>query len=63
MSKSHMPPVPPAERPSKGPKSGKHRVEENVEPHVKETSSDNLKEQGQQANIEQNTTARGRTRH
>jgi hypothetical protein len=63
MSKSHMPPVPPAERITKGSKSGKHRTEENIEPHAKETSPDNLKEQGQQANIEQNTTARGRTRH
>ena len=63
MSKSHMPPVPPAEKSTKGPKKAKHNTDENAEPQVKETSPDNLKEQGHQANIEQNTTARGRTRH
>ena len=63
MSKSHMPPVPPAERSTKGPKNAKQSTDENLEPRLKETSPDNLKEQGQQANIEQNTTARGRTRH
>jgi hypothetical protein len=63
MSKSHMPPVPPAERSPKGPKNPKDHTVEAGKPRAPETSPGNLKEQGQQGNIEQNTTARGRTRH
>jgi hypothetical protein len=63
MSKSQISPVPPAARSTKGPKSAKRHTDENAEPHGKGTPFDNLKEQGQQASIGQNTTARGRARH
>ena len=56
MSKSDMPPVPPANRSPKGP--GDHARPE-PEQHHGETAPQNTKEQGRQGNIHQNTHHQG----
>ena len=53
-----MPPVPPAERSSKGPGSDPAEAKNTV-PHGKQAPQ-NLAEEGQRANIRQNTTNLGR---
>lgn len=58
MSRSHMPPVPPAGRTKKGPHDGPERQAD------RDTSKDkgppeNLAEQGRQGNINQNTHHQG----
>jgi hypothetical protein len=64
MSKSHMPPVPPAEQNTKGPGTAPERTANlNEPPHNKKNVPHNLKEQDHQGNLEQNTTSRGRTGH
>lgn len=62
MSKSHMPPVPAKEQSTKGPKAATQRTARSEDAsQEKEHVPDNLEEQGQQGNIRQNTTARGRS--
>ncbi len=64
MSKSKMPPIPSGELSGKGPKAAPERTSETgSHPHNQEGVPNNLKEQDHQANIAQNTTARGRNRH
>ena len=55
---SKMPPVPPAERSPKGPGSDPRAVKDTT-PHGKQAPT-NVDEQGQTANIRQNTTDQGR---
>jgi hypothetical protein len=52
---SKLPPVPPANRSKKGTGSAPQPRKENV----KEDAPKNLREQGEQGNIEQNTTNQG----
>ncbi len=62
MPKSHMPPVPPKEQSTKGPKAATQRTTKSEDgSQEREPVPDNLEEQGQQGNIKQNTTARGRS--
>ncbi len=62
MPKSHMPPVPPKEQSTKGPKAETQRTSTSEDRlQEKEPVPDNLEEQGQPGNIRQNTTARGRS--
>lgn len=52
----HMPPVPPANRSPKGPANSKPAPEE---PEEKRSEPANTSEQGDTANIKQNTTNKG----
>jgi len=52
----HMPPVPPANRSSKGPASSKPVAEETKDTKVQ---PENTSEVGETANIKQNTTNKG----
>ncbi len=56
MSKSDMPPVPPANRSPKGP--GDHAHPDPKQQQA-ETTPENTKQQGRQGNIHQNTTHQG----
>jgi hypothetical protein len=63
MSKAHLPPVPPANRPSHGP--GPDSPEGDISAEAAEANKSskarNLGEQGRQGNIKQNTTHQGHT--
>lgn len=52
----HMPPVPPANRSTKGPKTN---ADDAKDTSHKETHTQNTAEQGETANIKQNTTNKG----
>ena len=52
----HMPPVPPGNRSTKGPKPN---ADDAKDTSHKETHTQNLAEQGETANIKQNTTNKG----
>ena len=52
-----MPPVPPANRTSKGPATSKSRTASGAQP--KKTPETHTGEQGDSANIKQNTTSKG----
>ena len=54
---SHMPPVPPASRNKKGPKRDPQEAQDRV--LVKHEHHPNAAEEGQTANIKQNTTNKG----
>jgi hypothetical protein len=54
---SHMPPVPPANRAPKGPKGSDPKVEQDTS--HKNHKEVNTSEQGETANIKQNTTNEG----
>ena len=62
MSKSHLPPVPPAARPpiggSANPGTG-NDMPEQVAAENKASANRNLGEQGRQGNVKQNTTRQG----
>jgi hypothetical protein len=64
MSKAHLPPVPPANRPPVGgsanPKTGDDMSEQVAEAN-QESKNRNLGEQGRQGNINQNTHHQGYT--
>ncbi len=53
---SHMPPVPPANRSDKGPEAASEAVRD---PSLKHPEPPNTSEQGDTANIKQNTTNKG----
>jgi hypothetical protein len=53
----HMPPIPPGNRSNKGPKSADADAARDTS--VKETHTQNTLEQGDTANIKQNTTNKG----
>jgi hypothetical protein len=53
---SHMPPVPPANRSKKGPGNDPQKAEDTS---LKRPHSENPAEQGETANIKQNTTNKG----
>ena len=53
---NHLPPIPPAGRSNKGPKDGS---DEEPNATVKKTGPQNSAEQGETANIKQNTTNKG----
>jgi hypothetical protein len=53
----HMPPIPPANRSTKGPKSADADADRDTS--VKEGHAQNIAEQGDTANIKQNTTNKG----
>jgi hypothetical protein len=53
---SQMPPVPPANRSNKGPKNTSDSVQDNLPKHP---APQNTAEQGDTANIKQNTTNKG----
>lgn len=57
MSRSHMPPVPPAGRSKKGPSgsSGREAASAEQDTSKREGPPENLAEQGGQGNINQNT--------
>lgn len=61
MSKAHLPPVPPANRTTKGP--GAQNQEGDLSAEIaeanKESKERHLGEQGRQGNIKQNTTNQG----
>jgi len=61
MSKAHLPPVPPANRTSKGPgaQSPEGDMASEVAERNKESRDRHLGEQGRQGNIKQNTTHQG----
>jgi hypothetical protein len=52
----HMPPVPPANQTNKGPKQDAEKAKDTS---LKETHTQNTAEQGDTANIKQNTTNKG----
>jgi hypothetical protein len=52
---THLPPVPPANRSTKGPGASRKGKEKDSKPPKRE----NLAEQGRQGNIKQNTTNQG----
>ena len=54
---SKMPPVPPANAPKKGPKSAGHQAGEAAD--MKDRKHHNSGEEGETANIKQNTTNKG----
>jgi hypothetical protein len=53
---SHMPPVPPASRSNKGPKDTPDSLQDSA---LKHPTPQNIAEQGDTANIKQNTTNKG----
>jgi len=53
---SHLPPVPPANRPKKGPVG---ETEDAKADPLKHSEPQNIAEQGETANIKQNTTNKG----
>jgi len=57
MSRSQMPPVPPASRTKKGPDDSQERAAEDTSKH--KSPPENLAEQGRQGNINQNTHHQG----
>ncbi|MCO6415271.1 hypothetical protein JYK14_03650 [Siccirubricoccus sp. KC 17139] len=64
MSKAHMPPVPPANRTTKGPGPQDDTPREGArtsEALPQDSRDRNLGEQGRQGNIKQNTTHQGYT--
>jgi hypothetical protein len=52
----HMPPVPPASRSPKGPGGNKETAKDTT---IKHPEPENVAEQGETANIKQNTTNKG----
>jgi hypothetical protein len=54
---SHMPPVPPANRSPKGPRGSDRKIAQ--DPSLKHEERQNTSEQGDTANIKQNTTNEG----
>jgi hypothetical protein len=61
MSRSHMPPVPPASRSHKGPHEGEEREARRADRDSSRPKGppENLAEQGRQGNINQNTHHQG----
>ena len=55
---AHLPPVPPAGRSKKGPAGPQHQPATEGSP-LEHAQPDNLSEQGETANIKQNTTNKG----
>ncbi|MBX6740811.1 MAG: hypothetical protein IRY87_02025 [Acetobacteraceae bacterium] len=61
MSKAHLPPVPPANRTTKGPgpQGNEGEISAEIAETNKESKERHLGEQGRQGNVKQNTTHQG----